>query len=266
VTELFFGVTKVNQSVPADFAEEASRAFNVGDRAYLILLSLEVQGMPWEQPGKQLIQNSLDVLAPRPDADRVVLFTGHRIDAPGRSQPRFPADSESVARSAITNMLAAELQQGKVLGVAGGANGGDILFLEACLHFQIPYQMRLALPEDQFIAASVVAPSGNWVERFQTLAEASKPSVLASSETLPAWLNAKRDYNFWERNNLWLISSALALQPAHFILAALWDGKEGDGAGGTENMVRVAQRHGARFIHLDTGELFGAKVTRSEAQ
>src|SRR5258708_35300082 len=35
----------------------------------------------------------------------VLLFSGHMIDAPGRKQPRFPADKESIARDAIVDTL-----------------------------------------------------------------------------------------------------------------------------------------------------------------
>jgi hypothetical protein len=64
--------------------------------------------------------------------DRVLLFTGHRIDSPNRAKPRFPAEKESVAREAIRTAVAQEkdLTSGAIVGIAGGANGGDILFLE----------------------------------------------------------------------------------------------------------------------------------------
>jgi len=35
----------------------------------------------------------------------VLLFSGHMIDAPGRKQPRFPADKESIARDAIVDHI-----------------------------------------------------------------------------------------------------------------------------------------------------------------
>jgi hypothetical protein len=243
-------------TVPLNFLTEAQEAFAKDDRPHLVLQSLEVPGMAWEDAGKALIQSYLDRLPPAPSVDRLVLFTGHRIDSADRDSPRFPSEDEPVARAAITEMLSHEQEQGHVTGMAGGANGGDILFLESCRELGIPFRMLLALPEDQFIAKSVAGPAGNWVERFHSLAKEASPGVLAKSKELPAWLEAKSDYNIWARNNLWMISSALALEPSHFVLAALWDGQLGDGAGGTENMVQVAQQHGAVFIHLDTRELF----------
>src|SRR5215208_176678 len=64
----------------------------------------------------------------------VLLFTGHRIDSPRRKKPRFPADKEGAARLAIKNVVEKELARvgGEVIGIAGGASGGDILFHEVC--------------------------------------------------------------------------------------------------------------------------------------
>jgi hypothetical protein len=243
-------------SFPEDFNSEAERAVSENDRAHLILLGLELSGMSWEAGAQMLLTNCLESY-PKPEStDRVVLFTGHRVDSPNRKKPRFPSQAEPRAKDAILTLLKDQQALGVVTGVAGGANGGDILFLESCHELGIPFHMQLALPEDQFIEASVDAPAGKWVERFRVLAQASTPRVLAQNQDLPAWLADKPDYNFWERNNLWLISTALALAPKKFILVALWDGERGDGAGGTEHMVRVAQQQGAEFIHLDTRKLF----------
>ena len=42
---------------------------------------------------------------------RVLLFTGHRVDDPGRKTPRFPADKESVARQAIKDAVEKEIAE-----------------------------------------------------------------------------------------------------------------------------------------------------------
>jgi hypothetical protein len=245
-----------NRTPPPDFVAEAQSAFAANDRAHLILQSLEAAGLPWSDAGKALTDSLLARLAPVKTAYRAVLFTGHRIDVPGRSAPRFPAAEEATARDAIRDLLRRQLQKGSVTGMGGAANGGDILFLESCRELGIPFYMLLALPSSQFISKSVATPQGDWVARFESLARDSEPVVLAQSKTMPEWLAAKQDYNFWARNNLWMISFALALNPEHFLLAALWDGGTGDGPGGTENMVRTARQHGAHLIHLDTRELF----------
>jgi hypothetical protein len=193
--------------------------------------------------------------------ERLVLFTGHRIDAAKRKDPRFPASQELVAKNAIRATLQAEknITSGSLLGVAGGANGGDILFLELCDELNIPTQMMLALPEGEFVEASVEADDHSWVPRFYSqLKKHPGAPVLAESPELPKWLQFKKDYDIWQRNNLWLLSEALCRAPGqHLTVIALWDGKTGDGPGGTEHMVGLARERGARIIHLNTKTIFG---------
>jgi hypothetical protein len=75
-------------------------------------------------------------LAPASDhrIERVPLFTGHRIDSAKRPEPRFPAAKENIAREVIHSAVSEEkaIANGPMLAVSGGANGGDILFLEVC--------------------------------------------------------------------------------------------------------------------------------------
>ena len=192
--------------------------------------------------------------------ERLVLFTGHRIDAAGRENPRFPAAKEGVARNAICAALEGEknITHGSMLGVAGGANGGDLLFLELCEELNIPTQMMLALPEDQFVEQSVQADDLAWVRRFYAQLEKHPHApVLSKTPELPKWLQFKKSYDVWQRNNLWLLGEALCRTPAHLTVIALWDGKTGDGPGGTEHMVALARERGARILHLNTKTLFG---------
>lgn len=193
------------------------------------------------------------------DLDRVILFTGHRIDTAARKTPRFPASKEAVARDAIRAVVfeQRQLTQGSLLGIAGGANGGDMLFHEVCKEAGIPTEILLPLPADQFITASVESDDVSWVRRFNALmADHAEVPVLCKSEELPNWLQFKKNYDIWQRNNLWLLSEALCRGAKHLTLIALWDGETGDGPGGTEHMVRIARERGARTIHLDTKELF----------
>jgi hypothetical protein len=175
-----------------------------------------------------------------------VLFTGHRIDSGDRKETRFPPEAEPIARAVIWQVLAAESRKAPLIGFSGGANGGDILFLEVCRELEIPFQILLALPEPDFIRKSVAPAGANWVARFQALAAMSKPHVMPDNSS----------QGLWARSNRWMIESALAPKPKDFILLALWDGATGDGPGGTEDMVATARQNGARFIHLDTRKLF----------
>jgi hypothetical protein len=177
-----------------------------------------------------------------------ILFTGHMIDAPGRAHPRFPARAEPAARAAIHNALEALLaaHPGPTMGIAGAASGGDILFHEACFKLAIPTHLYLALPIDRYLEASVV-PAGpsvtgnSWIERFHAITArlGSAVHVLDDSVILPGTLTRGKPLNIWARTNLWMVSEAISLAP-HRSLLALWDGRSGDGPGGTEHLVSVA--------------------------
>ena len=69
---------------------------------------------------------------------RVVLFTGHMLDAPGRAKEqgsfsRTP-EAEAAARKMIEKAVKEEMNEegGVSFGIAGGACGSDILFHEVC--------------------------------------------------------------------------------------------------------------------------------------
>ena len=118
--------------------------------------------------------------------------------------------------------------------------------------------MPLALPPDQFAKASVADNDPSWLARFSVqIKQHPHFPVLAQSPALPAWLDFKPKYDIWERNNLWLLSRALSHNAHDRTLIALWDGEPGDGPGGTEHMVRLAEEHQARVVLLNTKQLFG---------
>ena len=211
---------------------------------------------------KENIQAALEQIGPsladpREPPPRVILFTGHRIDAPNRATPRFPARKEQQARALIFEAVALEKEKarGKLIGLTGGASGGDILFHEVCEELQIPTEMYLVLPKKDYIKVSVADSGAEWVDRFNRLYDRLKPKILADSDRLPRWLRAKKKYDIWQRSNLWMLHNALAISQDHLTLIALWNGATGDGPGGTEDMVARAKDRGARFVHLDTNRL-----------
>ena len=213
---------------------------------------------------KENTQAALDTLAavdqeqkPSEMPPCVVLFTGHRIDAPDRPTPRFPAAKEAEARAMISDAVTKIKANagGNLFGLSGGASGGDILFHEVCEELNIPSQMYLVLPKNDYVKASVADSGPSWVERFNRLYDKLKPKILSESDRLPRWLRAKKGYDIWQRSNLWMLYSALYLSQERLTLVELWNGSSGDGPGGTEDMVERAKDRGATFIHLDTRKL-----------
>lgn len=178
-----------------------------------------------------------------------ILFTGHMIDAKDRKEPRFPANKENEAREAIKMELIEEGRKYKdhLIGIAGGASGGDILFHELCGKMNIPSEVYLALPEEDYKKASVSFAGKGWEARFDELTS-KLPVKILSSET-------DNQDSIWERTNLWMLDEALKAGGENMTLIALWDGKGGDGEGGTEHMVRVAKDAGAKTKIIDVNKL-----------
>jgi len=197
-----------------------------------------------------------------PALRQVILFTGHMIDKPDRKEPRFPASAESRARAAIEKEVRqlVEALPGPALGVAGGANGGDILFHEICASLKIPTRVLLTLPEGPFIAESVAGGGPGWIGRFNSLMTShpgkNEVQVLSGSKDLPSWMREPAGYDVWQRTNIWLLEEALASGAPNLSLIALWDCKSGDGPGGTKDLVEQARKHGVNTILLDTTALF----------
>lgn len=207
---------------------------------------------------------------------RVLVFAGHMIDAPGRQKPRFPADKEDIAREKIKEAVVKEMNTGAGIAsaYAGGASGGDILFQEVCAELGVPTWLYLAIPPQQYVTTSVAKAGSEWVQRFWNIynVHAARNQVRVLSEAidvrqdsnyLPAWLKDKKDYSIWQRNNLWMLFNALneGCDPKtgdpNLTLIALWDGKGGDGPGGTGDLVDKVQELGARCEVINTKEVFG---------
>lgn len=176
-----------------------------------------------------------------------LLFTGHMIDRADRKLPRFPAWAEGRARAAIHAAIASIewKHPGTTIGLAGGASGGDILFHECCEELGIATHVLLALSADAFEQQSVAPAGHGWVERYHSLLEKAG-AALHIMQPRDGLLEGATD-NVWQRANLWMIEQAGRLATERALLA-LWDGKVGDGPGGTEHFLEVARGYGIRVL------------------
>ena len=198
----------------------------------------------------------------RSSPGRVILFTGHMLDTPGRdkAKQRFPAteQAEAKARQMIEQALQQELtgHECNILGIAGAACGGDILFHELCRAMGIETSVYLALPEEQFQVRSVQRGGPQWVERFREITSRGTPRILQQTEALPRWLSDKQGYDIWQRNNLWMMFSALGKGSRDLTLIALLNGeREPDGPGGAIHLVNEALKWGFKVVELDARQL-----------
>ena len=184
---------------------------------------------------------------------QVLLFSGHMIDKAGRGEPRFPAEKESVAAAAIAAKLDELCAGPDDLALCGGACGGDILFAEACLSRGLKLQIHIQFDEPEFLQASVNFAGQKWTDRYYAL----KAHLNANVLTLPDELGPlPKGVNPYVRNNLWQLYTSLSHGPEKVRFISLWDGKAGDGPGGTKHMVETVRKYAGRVYILDTNELF----------
>ena len=80
-------------------------------------------------------------------------------------------------RELLRQAIAAEqaLCSGKIVGVAGGACGGDTLFHEVCAELGIPTRMHLALPRERYCVTSVQHGGPDWSSGTTSSARGSAP-------------------------------------------------------------------------------------------
>jgi len=189
-------------------------------------------------------------------ARQVLLFSGHMIDAPGRTPPRFPADKEPIAAQKIAEVLEQLGAGPDDIAFTQGACGGDLLFTEAALKRGVKVQWLQPFDEPEFIEKSVVRCSEAWRKRYlDARAKLPNPPRSTAEELGDPPPGAGDSYPY-ERCNLWLLYSALAqgIDKVRFI--CLWNGAGGDGPGGTEHMYNEVKRRTGQVTWLDTRTLW----------
>ena len=183
--------------------------------------------------------------------NKVVLFTGHMIDAPDRKTPRFSPDKEPAAAAAIADALSKIRVTRGDLAICGGACGGDLLFAEACLARAMRVEIYIPFEEPAFLAESVDFAGANWHERYLA-AKARATLHVAPDELgpLPAGQNA------YERNNQWMLAQAARFGRDRMAFISLWNGQGADGPGGAQHLMDEARRKTSRIYWLDTRKLW----------
>src|SRR5947208_15121180 len=135
---------------------------------------------------------------------KVLLFSGHMIDAPDRKQPRFPADKEPLAAAAIAGALDRLGAGAEDLAICSGACGGDTLFAEAALERRTRLELYIPFDEPKFLAKSVDFADRDWRARY--LAVRSR----AALHVMPAERGPTPEGEGpYERNNLWMLEAAM---------------------------------------------------------
>jgi hypothetical protein len=175
------------------------------------------------------------------------------IDNPNRETARFPEEKETIAAQAILKQLENMDAGSGDLALCGGACGGDILFAEAALKLGLPLELRLPFDTPEFLQNSVSFAGDHWRDKFYQARDNPNTSLLIMPDELG---NNPKNVNPYERNNLWQLYSALSLGIEKVHCICLWDGKGGNGPGGTRHMHNSIKQRTGQVTVLDTDTLF----------
>jgi hypothetical protein len=127
----------------------------------------------------------------------IVIHAGNRADAPGRSEPRFPAES----RDRVTTSTARLLKALKpTLVVSAPASGADLIVLGEARKLRIPVHV-LPLPAQDFLDASVADGGPEWVDRYRRLLSAADRNERDTVERRD--LSSVADW--WLAANEWIV-------------------------------------------------------------
>lgn len=163
---------------------------------------------------------------------RIAVFSGHMFDRPGRKNPRFPHTLEPQVRQEIVKRLDQVKAQ---VGYSSLACGGDLIFAEALLHRGGEVNIVLPFKKDDFKAASVDIVDGtDWGKRFDHILN-NAATVTVLSELGDASDGAAYDFCNQALSGLAILKSRFLGMDV--VPLVVWDGKMGDGRGGTQSFV-----------------------------
>jgi class 3 adenylate cyclase/tetratricopeptide (TPR) repeat protein len=166
----------------------------------------------------------------------VLAFSGHMVDTPGRQPERFPERNVPEVAAAIRRELERWLPS-RVYSSA--ASGSDILLLEALKNGgrRVPACVVLPYAIAEFVKTSVAPAGGDWTRRFDEVIEWVRKTgrIELSSETPLVAHNASYGYCNIVLQGLAGIEAARI--DSEVVGLAVWDGKAGDGPGGTSSVV-----------------------------
>jgi len=172
----------------------------------------------------------------------VVAFVGHMTDLPNRPGPsRFPIEKSGEVHDEIHKRLE---KLKPVHGFSGIARGSDIIFIEALLSVGGKPHVILPLPEADFRRVSV--GGFPWDERYDELIK--KVEVKQLHDDCPPDEELRE---LFQKANREVQQRAIKYAEALFDkprVIAVWDGKPGDGKGGTADAVQRWQIDG---YHVD---------------
>ena len=177
----------------------------------------------------------------------VIIFSGHMVDAPGRDVPRFPGKfADAVAEQIRRTLDSVDAR----IGISSAACGSDLLFIDAMLAREADIQVVLPWRREEFKQTSVLAGGQEWEQRFDRALEDATSVTYLSQQGAPSG-NLGYVYCNDCMNGMALFRSEKLGSDVRPM--AVWDGRRGDGLGGTSSFVEfwTSKGHAVEVIDLE---------------
>lgn len=192
----------------------------------------------------------------------VLAFSGHMLDAPTRSNPRFPADSVALVKQQIEAVLA-KLDAG--ISYSSAACGSDVIFLECMQARGGETNVILPFDSEDFYDTSVNFAGEEWIRRTDSVLE-------RASRVNPA--NRGRyggDDLLFAYTNTMIMGKAILrsrLLETETHLVAVWDGNRNGATGGTSDFIETWESLGMPITAISgtTGEIFLTRESSRDAE
>jgi len=170
----------------------------------------------------------------------VAAFSGHRIDEPGRSQPRFPQTAVEKVAEEIRNIIS---DWNILFGFSSAAGGADLLFLEQLIARGGEPTIYLPFPTDSFVATSV---GPEWKSRFEKVVSNPKCRIIVLHDKMPEKEDEQKQA--YQECNEAIREAALAAARIYdqepLLVAVLASSEAGSLTGGTAEAVRIWKERG----------------------
>jgi hypothetical protein len=138
------------------------------------------------------------------------------------------------------------------VAISSGACGGDLLFAESCLQRRLRVEIYLPLMQEEFVKESINFAGEHWREKFFWVKERARLCHIMPQELGPT----PPGEDSFACVNLWMLDQALAYGTRKVSFICLWDGRAGDGPGGTKHLHDAVVRGSGMAYVLDTTKLW----------
>jgi hypothetical protein len=142
----------------------------------------------------------------------LIVHAGNRIDAPDRTEPRFPASQVPAVAQRVGRLFDVLRPAGVVSAPAAGS---DLIVLDQARLREIPLHVLMPINAEEFVRASVADHDAEWLDLYRTVldhAESDRRSTVHQID------KAERDYWFLDANDD-LLQRAAELAGDDLILA-----------------------------------------------